>query len=125
MQFVGIFFADDIKGTLANTDNKGGLHVTLSYRPSEDIWAELKPYIGKEVEVKVVGYGNDGQNEGLLVEFDGIPYYGAEKKHITLSIAEGAKAVNTGFLDFSVEGLREFKKTHRVPSKLVGVISTY
>jgi 3-methyladenine DNA glycosylase AlkD len=58
---------------------------------------KLLPYIGQEVEVTVNAYGNDGQNEGLGVEIDeSIPYFGADQKHVTLSIAEGAAAVNTG-----------------------------
>ena len=125
MQFVGIFFDDDIVGTLENTNNSGGLHVTLAFKPNDDAWRQLKPFIGEKVEVKVLGYGNDGQNEGLLVEFDGIPYFGAEKRHITLSIAKGAKAVNTKNLDFSVEGLTEFRKTHYIPDTLVGVVGVY
>ena len=97
IMFVGIFLPEIQKGTLANCDNKGGQHVTLAFRPSEEAWEELLPYIGQDVEVIVNAYGNDGQNEGLGVEIDeSIPYFGADQKHVTLSIAEGAFAVNTG-----------------------------
>ena len=97
IMFVGIFLPEVQKGTLANCENKGGQHITLAFRPSEEVWEKLLPYIGQEVEVTVNAYGNDGQNEGLGVEIDeSIPYFGADQKHVTLSIAEGAAAVNTG-----------------------------
>ncbi len=77
-------------------------HVTFQYMP-QIVQEEL---FGEKAEFKAVGYGNDGLNEGLLVEwlsgspqvkrlFDEIPI-----PHITLSYAEHGSAVNTRYLDF-------------------------
>lgn len=125
MQFVGIFFPQFVTGSLENKKNAGGLHVTLAFRPSDDVWAQLESYINTEVEVEIVGYGNDGQNEGLLVEFNSVPYFNNAPKHITLSTAKGAFPVNTKNLEFSKEALAEFKKTHYVPDKIFGVVGIH
>ena len=92
-------------------------HVTISYRPgAEKVFLYA---LGSSANIRAVGYGNDGQNEGLLVEvmaddpaiqktlndrMEPEPDNTGEIKpvpiHITLSIAEGAEAVNTRNLDF-------------------------
>lgn len=77
-------------------------HVTVRYEPDEVPDA----LIGEKVKIRVTGYGNDGTNEGLLVEIvsssedlrallDLIP-----RPHITLSLSREGKAVNTALLDF-------------------------
>lgn len=102
IMFIGIFFEEIKKGKLSNCNNKGGQHVTLVYKPTKEQWEALKNYIGKEVVTTINKYGNDNKNEGFGVEIDeSIPYFGAEQKHITLSIAEGAKAVNTAFIEMN------------------------
>lgn len=90
-------------------------HVTTAYRPGVD--KLFLNHLGSDAIIRVVGYGNDGQNEGLLVEIvaapqiikktleeqvipDGAGGYKPFPTHITLSIAEGAKAVNTRNLKF-------------------------
>ena len=95
----GVFFDhDDLpEGELdIDIDNK---HVTMGYRQPcpEDI-------VGCEVAVTVVGYGNDGANEGYEIE---LPYFmheywnnGEAIPHITLSKAYGASAKDTGYIDF-------------------------
>ena len=77
-------------------------HVTFEYMP-EVVCREL---FGKEVTVVVTGYGNNGKNEGVRVSLysddEGIKAM-IEKirvPHITLSVSEGAKAVNTADLEF-------------------------
>lgn len=121
--FIGIFFDEFVRGTLPVTKQQGGLHVTLVYKPTDEQLAELIPFIGKKTVVKVVGYANNGRNEGLAVEIcDDIPYFGAEKKHITLSRIEEAKAVETGYLDFSADALVEFSRNHDFPKEIVGEI---
>lgn len=78
-------------------------HVTFAYRP-ECVDTAL---FGEEVALTVTGYGNDGVNEGLLVEVhtknavlrrmaDGIAV-----PHITLSLGEKGEAVDTAKLKFS------------------------
>jgi len=84
-------------------------HITTEYKP-----AVAHDYLyGITAMFEVVGYGNDGQNEGYKVAlrkifadetqeaelreiFDKIPV-----PHITLSVANGAKPVNTRYLEFS------------------------
>ena len=77
-------------------------HVTFQYMP-QTIREEL---FGELVKFRVVGYGNDGLNEGLLVEWlSGSTlvkklFYEVPIPHITISYAEHGNAVNTRYLDF-------------------------
>ena len=98
-------------------------HVTLYYngnRVDDDAKAIIKKYIDflkKKVSVMPFAYGNNGKNEGLAVEFCReckIPYHGAKVPHITLSIAEGEKAVNTAFLNFSRHNFTNFIITGKI-----------
>lgn len=91
-------------------------HVTVSYRPEAN--KVFLDALGSKAKIHAVGYGNNGVNEGLLVEVTAenptiqktleervAPDHrtGELNKvpmHITLSIAEGAEAVNTKYLDF-------------------------
>ena len=91
-------------------------HVTVTFHPGID--KVFLDSLGSKAVIHAVGYGNNGENEGLLVEVSAedpaiqktIEEHnelddktGELKKfptHITLSIAEGAKAVNTKNLDF-------------------------
>lgn len=93
-------------------------HVTTAYRP--DVTELFLDALGSSANIKIIGYANDGQNEGLLVEVEAenpeiqkflnervAPDKNGELKpvptHITLSInkEEGAKAVNTRNLEFT------------------------
>ena len=97
--YIGIFLNAEIKGSMPIAP-KDGQHVTLAFRPTPDQLAALEPMYGTRVECRVVGYGNDGNNEGIAVEFDGVPYFTGLIKHITLSLSPGAKPLNTAKLDF-------------------------
>lgn len=92
-------------------------HVTFQYQPEEVDEA----LFGQPVEITVLGYGNDGENEGLLVQLtspspavqamaEAIPV-----PHITISVSETGKPVNTGGLSF-----REIP-----PFRLTGVFGGY
>ena len=86
----------------------GHPHVTLVYRGGVE--SAHEEFLGEMVKVRVVGYGNDGKNEGLFVALDNtIPYMGADRPHITLSIAEGAKAVNTAFVSMTEKRIGTLK----------------
>lgn len=79
-------------------------HVTAVFQPCDSVYLDLLQNLGQECEIGILGYGNDGKNEGLLVQLHSdLPYRGAEKQHITLSISKDGKAVNTAFLDFDKE----------------------
>ena len=78
-------------------------HVTLSYMP-DDAHEDL---FGSGAKLRVVAYGNDGRNEGVLVEVadeesEGVSRLTASvaRLHITLSVAEGARPADTAKLDF-------------------------
>lgn len=73
-------------------------HITFGYNPAEtdEIPFDL---LGKEFEIAVTGYGMDEKAAGLRVE---IPdelkkyYRGAKNVHITTSISEIGRPVDTG-----------------------------
>ncbi len=78
-------------------------HVTFAYKP-ETVDTSL---FGQSLTLTVTGYGNDGENEGLRVQVqteneklqamaDAIAV-----PHITLSVSETGKPVNTAKLNFS------------------------
>lgn len=91
-------------------------HVTVAYRPGAD--KVFLDSLGSKANIHAIGYGNNGKNEGLLVEIsaeDPAIQKTLEERiapddksgelkrvplHVTLSIAEGAKAVSTRDLDF-------------------------
>ena len=106
--YVGIFIpAEEV---YAATENVGARlqkriqhpHITFAYRP-EEVDESL---FGEEVTIRVFAYGSDAQNEGVKVDIctDNAKIQEAfgkiEVPHITLSISEDGKAVNTRFLDF-------------------------
>ncbi|MBR6811524.1 hypothetical protein IKM56_03770 [Candidatus Saccharibacteria bacterium] len=83
----------------------GHPHVTLTFRGG--IESAHEEFLGEEVKVRVVGYGNNGKNEGLKVELSAknpelqkicdlvaVP-------HITLSISRDGAMKNTSSIEFS------------------------
>lgn len=126
--YEGIFFEEDMVELihsleiekLAKVDDENYLHCTFKYRPKNDeIFNDI---VGRTFEVYLIGYANDGQNSGfeLLFPDELKDYYinydeqnptVLKTPHITASLAEGAKAVNTKKLNF---------KPLEKPVKLVG-----
>ena len=99
--YIGVFL-ENIPGTLER--QIADQHVTLAFSPNQEKYEKLHEVIGTECKMELVGYGNDGQNEGLKVKLiSDVPYFGADNPHITLSLADGAKAVKTANLDFSLD----------------------
>ena len=78
-------------------------HVTFRYQP-ETVDRSL---FGRKITVIAVGYGCDGENEGLKVQLridDPALAKLAERiavPHITLSVSLDGESVNTRYLDFS------------------------
>ena len=77
-------------------------HVTFMYKPD----TVDESLFGEKVKIKIIAYGNNGDNEGFKVELftsnkhlqkmiNNIPV-----PHVTISISDTGKAVNTRFLDF-------------------------
>ena len=78
-------------------------HVTFAYKPTEIPWEVM----GEAVTVQVVGYGRNKRNEAFEVRFGALsPQQEAlanqiKSPHITISVAENAKPVDSGKLDFA------------------------
>lgn len=126
LSYEGIFFGEEMcklihsleKNPLEREINE--LHCTFKYHPSEnEIFDDI---VGKDFEVYLIGYGNDGNNSGFeiklpkqlkkyYINFDYTNPEVLSTPHITTSLSNGAKAVNTKNLKF--EPLPE-------PIKLVG-----
>lgn len=91
-------------------------HVTLYYNgyrtdaEAKRIIKEYVPLLGTNVSVMGYAYGNDCQNEGVAVQINkySVPYYGAAVPHITISLAPGAEAVNTAYLNFNSKNFTNF-----------------
>lgn len=109
--YEGFYIPGDLPSTLdRNIEEK---HITTEYKPEKP----HKHLYGLTAQFEIIGYGNNGQNEGYKVALRKI-FADSEQEaelreifnqipllHITLSVAKGAKPVNTRYLDFSpVEG---------------------
>lgn len=79
-------------------------HVTFMYKPDKVIL----PLFGEKIKVTAIGYGNDGNNEGLKVRLKANnPIIQSmiskiEVPHITIAVSGGGKPVNTKNLCFEV-----------------------
>lgn len=73
-------------------------HVTTKFKPGgPDLHEDL---LGREFKILANAYACDGKNEGLGVEIlDDFPQK-IEIPHITISVGEGAKPVDTAKLSF-------------------------
>lgn len=114
LSYEGIFFDDDASKFIHSLENErlpienDKLHCTFKYHPKDD--EILNELVGKEIEVFLIGYASDGQNSGfqvLLPDDIGKYYYDMNKSeipHITASISENAKSLDTGSLKFKPLG---------------------
>ena len=126
LSYEGLFFDNDMVEIIHSLETdpleliNDEIHCTFKYHPSDDeIFNEI---VGKTFEIYLISYGNDGQNSGfqILLPDDLQKYYinfdnenpgKLNYPHITASLSEGAKAINTKKLDF---------KPLETPIKLVG-----
>ena len=99
--YAGAFLVENLSGSLENViENQ---HITFIPPGSNKKLNEQ--LLGGYYDFKIIGYANDGQNEGVLIE---LPeelkqfYHNENPPHITVSLADGAKAVNTGKLNFEL-----------------------
>ena len=117
LSYEGIFFDSESVAKIHSLEKErlplvnDEIHCTFKYHPQEDeIFDEL---VGQEIEVLITGYGNNGKNSGFILQLPEtiMPYYinfeDEEHKiishpHITASLAEGAKASDTRFLEFEL-----------------------
>ena len=77
-------------------------HVTLLFKPEDP----MEAVFGEEVQVEVYAYGNDARNEGLAVNVvsDNVVInellQNVQVPHITVSVAEDARPVDTATIKF-------------------------
>lgn len=107
IHYEGFYIPGELPSTL-DRDIKEK-HITTEYKPEK----RHEHLYGLTAMFEVVGYGNDGKNEGYKVALRKIFADEAQEAelreifeqipvpHITLSVAEGAKPVNTRYLEFS------------------------
>lgn len=91
-------FVDNMDGQLENVIKYQ--HVTFGFHTEYP-----EKMHGLRFPITIIGYGNDGKNEALLVELpksviDMNIYGGADKPHITLSVSSDAKPVDSWKLHF-------------------------
>lgn len=108
--YTGVFFElDDLINKFNNNIHAARLsntiqnpHVTFTYKPTqvnEDLF-------GTPTKFEVIGYACDGKNQGFKVRAATIhkslrdEYENIENPHITISVSEDGKPVDTGKLDF-------------------------
>lgn len=109
--YVGCFLKFDTFHTAISCIRKAPLenivlnpHVTFMYKPDEVIL----PLFGEKIQVTAIGYGNDGNNEGLKVRLKANnPIIQSmiskiEVPHITIAVSGDGKPVNTKNLCFEV-----------------------
>lgn len=93
-------------------------HVTFAYKPEDDNMANRSSLFGIPLDFEVIGYGCDGKNQGLQVRLikDGYKKDGyirgpkleleflydffVKNPHITISVSDDGKPVDTGKLEF-------------------------
>ena len=101
------------------------MHCTFKFQPSEEDIKKFSKLLGNELELKVVGYCSDGKNSGYEIELSpeqesvysnahtvdtgkAVPIVEKTIPHITVSMSDGAKAVDTGMLPFSRKNFDPF-----------------
>jgi len=78
-------------------------HITFAFRPEK----ADESLFGLPVSVKVTGYGNNGENEGLRVELCQADeriramWEAIALPHITVSVSQTGESVNTRWLSFA------------------------
>lgn len=105
--YEGLFInSDDLQKKIAPTLKRKirDLHVTTKFDPKgKDL---NLGQLGTKARIRAVGYGNDGKNEGLLVEVEADDPViqeacdALEVPHITLSLGPDGKPQDTAKLDF-------------------------
>lgn len=110
--YEGFFIQEDLPHKLAR--DVADKHITINFKPKQ---AHSLLY-GTKAMFKIIGYGNDGVNEGYLVKMLSVEtdnqedgkmlwelYNEWDVPHITLSLSNEGQAKKTKFLEFTpVEG---------------------
>ena len=113
VEYFGIFFNKENSKIISDNEKQrleflpNNFHCTFAFRPNE---IELfNQFVGQNVDVSLIGYGNNNENSGFEIAFDdkfkdlfkNFDINNTPKTpHITTSLANGARAVNTCNLRF-------------------------
>lgn len=119
VSYMGIFFEGDNELKILKAELSSGgitlekipdnLHCTFQYQPTDEQITDFNKIVGKEFEIKLIGYGNNQKNAGFLIEIpDELNRYFTNgqnegrvvPKHITTSFTKKSPAVFTRDLDF-------------------------
>lgn len=121
--YQGIFLDEDSIKTLIEMQGEKlpkqikNMHCTFKFKPTEQEIKKFGQLLGKPVILKVVGYYSDGKNSGYEIELtdeqeevytnshvvegkNGLPQVEKTTPHVTVSMSENGKAVDTGMLPF-------------------------
>lgn len=127
LKYEGIFFEDDMCELIHSLETNrlpivnDIIHCTFKYHPSNDeIFNDI---VGKEFELYITSYGNNGQNSGFevvlpkelekyYINYDNENPNILVNPHITASLAENAESKNTKNLRF-----KPLKKTIKLIGK--------
>lgn len=71
-------------------------HVTVAFQPTREQEEYLIPYCGKQVALKVVGYGEDDKGQAVVVS--GIDRFDKGIPHVTISCSDDTKPVYSNTL---------------------------
>ena len=109
--------------------NPKDMHCTFKFNPTnKEIKDFARTLLGRKVILKVIGYASNGKNSGFEVALEpeqqevytnshivyekDIPKVEKTIPHITVSMSEDAKAVDTGFLKF-----KPLKETFKISGR--------
>ena len=108
VKYEGLFFDEETEKFIHSIEENrlefvnDRIHCTFQYQPTnEEIFNDI---VGKEYEIEIIGYACDGNNSGFEIKLPDELNKKKKKKdtipHITASIKEGAKSINTKDLNF-------------------------
>ena len=119
VSYMGVFFDEETKNRLIEKQKNKlpiiapDMHCTFKYAPTKSETREFFKLLGgRNIDLKITGYASDGMNSGFSIELtpeqrlvytNDIMVDGMREirpAHITVSMEEGAYAVNTGYLNF-------------------------
>lgn len=131
VMYQGLFFEDSLCKIAPKFLGKQIInpHITFDFQPSDETIFD-KDIVGKKVEVTVIGFGCDCNACGWLIRLPDniLPlYHGALHIHVTTSVSDIGKPVDTGNIPnenwvaiepFKVVGQFGYFKNYKVVTKI-------
>lgn len=97
--YIGLFLSDAVRTELLHRvkpthPQVHATHLTLAFRPSDEIIEKAKEFLGKRFLIDVVGYARDEKGEAVMVRKDTLPFpCQNEFPHITIGCAQNVSPV--------------------------------